>query len=443
MFHFHETTQRRAGLAGFVLLCIVPTIATASWCAWQHTPAHLDAVAARLSEELRLDVSLARVRHLCPGVDVYDELRVSDPETGQEIAYCRMLRAEWTEATDAQGQRRETLVLTAVEPRMNAARLDRLGGALDRLLRWQIARRAVDVRFHAGRLVLKSGDNAYTLTDPWATLQSHSSGAEARCDFRLPDVPMSRPIRIRLVRNRKTLPSTGGFELDARSAAVPCGLLALAIPSFESLGARASFAGLITATESADGWSGEVSNARLSDVDLDRLISDRFPHCLSGVARADIRLARFRDGRIAFAEGNLAAARGLISRSLMAAAVEHLGLFEGPPPRISGSVVPYEMLAVAYRLDSTGLQLRGQCPGVGRRAILTDRDSFLLGDPLSQPQSILALVQTLTSDDGPRIAVSGSSQRLMRRLYIGESAEPTDIEPSEATALRDDGLPPR
>jgi len=51
MFRLHDCTRRRLLLAGFVLLCVVPTVLVAGWCAWRNRPGKTADEAERLAEK--------------------------------------------------------------------------------------------------------------------------------------------------------------------------------------------------------------------------------------------------------------------------------------------------------------------------------------------------------------------------------------------------------
>ena len=123
MFQLHDKTRRRICLAAFGLFCLTPTALVAGWCvAWQ-LPSHLRAETERLQQQLGLTVSLSGLRHLRPGVVVYEGLSLSDPETGQAVLRCPTIEAACTRATDEKGQPHAAVLLTVSEGEIEAGRL--------------------------------------------------------------------------------------------------------------------------------------------------------------------------------------------------------------------------------------------------------------------------------------------------------------------------------
>lgn len=422
MFRFHDRTRRRICRAGFVLLCLVPTVVVSAWCLWRHRPGHVDAEARRLGRELGLDVSIDGLKHIRPGSVRYEGLELSDPETGQPVFRCRLLEAGWGRADDVQGQSRPRLRLVCRQAEIEATAADRLRELLQRLLRRPAAEAEDHVELLAAEVTLRTEDHRHELGGLHGRLDTLPGGARIQLGFRIADADVLEPVRIDVVRNRQTTPAATGFELDTGGTAVPCGVLALGLPGVEELGARCRFRGYIWAQEAADesgpaGWDGYLTG-QLTDVDFGRLVSDRFPHQLAGTGLVSIQSARIVRGRLEEAEGELHVGPGVIGRKLMAAAVQRLHLIEGAEPATSGDPVPYEQLALAVVIDRQGIQLHGRCRRAGLDAILVDRSSRLLSEPVFQPQPVAALLQALVPTGGPQVSATRQTEWLMRHLPV-------------------------
>jgi len=462
MFRLHDNTRRRICRAVFLLLCVVPTAGVSVWCARRHLPGVAAAEAERLERELGLDVSLAGLRYLRPGRVLYEGLELADPETGRPLLRCRALEADWQQSTDREGRPRASLVLIASQPEIEATAADPqvgarqvgapLGELLDRLLRRPTILRTVpggsqtDVRLAAGQLTLRAAGGSQTLSELQGSIESFAGGTRAEASFRLAGIDTPQPIRIRVVRNRQITPPATGFELDTGGGAVPCGLLAIGLPLLERLGPRSRLRGYIWANQTGDGqrtateawsagWDGEFAG-QLYDVDLDDLVTGHFAHKLSGVAQVTIQSARFRRQRLEEAAGTLVAGPGVISRSLIDAAVEQLGLVRGAESPVPGELVPYEQLAAGFLIDARGLQLQGGCSPSGHRsevlaagAILVDRQGRLLGEPVVQPQPVVALVRTLVPASQHQVPATRQTDWLIGHLPVPQVVPPADARP--------------
>jgi len=429
MFPLHDKTRRRVCRAGFFLLCVVPTVLVAGWCAVRCRPGRVAAEAQRLSRELGLVVSLDDVQHPRPGVVRYVGLKLADPETGGTILQCRSLQARRTEVVDRHEQPTETLLLTVDEPIVEGAALGRVGQWIDRMLALPVGRTGLDVRLVAGEVVLlpvETPSREERLRDFGGGIQSLAGGSQAWAGFRIAGQDASGPIRVRIVRGRGDSQTTVGFELDTGGAMVPCRALAWGWPALESLGPRSTFSGLVRASRPITGtthgdWDGEIRGV-LSAADLGRLVSERFPHQLTGIAEVTIDRARFRRGRLEEAAGTLSVGPGEMSRSLWESAVTSLQLQPPTPPVTSGDPIPFAQLALSYAIDSQGLKLQGRCPAAGPGTILIDRYGRFLGEPAG-PLPVAALVQTLVPPGEVRVAATRQTDRLMRYLPVpGEVA---------------------
>ncbi len=422
MFRLHDVARRRICIAGFFLLCVAPTAVVAAWCAWRHRPGYLADESRRLGRELGLAVSLDAVKYLRPGAARYEGLELADPETGQTVFRCRVLEAGWKKAADPQGRQRSTLVLSASEPEIETAAASQLGRLLRRVLQRGRDRPETHVQFSAGDLTLRSEHYAQTLVELHGGIDAFPTGTEAWIGFRLAGVDMLQPVRIRVGRNRQTAPPVTGFELDTGGNAIPCSVLALGLPGFNQLGPRSQFRGIIWASEArqgpaCDGCSADATG-QLIDVDLGRLVTDCSAHQLSGLGLVTIQSARIRRGRLQQATGTLQAGPGVISRSLITAAVERLHLIEGAQPATPGDLVPYEQLALAAILDADGLSIQGRCRAAGLGTVLVDRHSRLLSEPVFQPQPVAALLQTLVPANEVQVPATRQTDWLMRHLPL-------------------------
>jgi hypothetical protein len=438
MFRLHEKTRRRICRAAFVLLCLVPTAGVLGWCAKRHLPGVARTEARRLTRELGLNVSLGGLTYLRPGAVLYEGLELTDPETGKLVLRCRVLKADRRQTTDQQGRPKASLVLIAFEPEVEATAVDRLKELLERMLRRPTILGMVsggspaEVRLAADQLTLRAADGPQTLTELQGKVESFPGACQAEASFRLAGIDASQPIRIRVVRNRQTTPPLTGFELDTGGGAVPCGLLARGLPLLEELGPRSRLCGYLWAKHTGDGWDGQFAGQVL-DVELDDLVTGHFPHKLSGLAQVTVQSARFHRQRLEEAMGTLVAGPGVISRSLIDAAVEQLGLVRGEEPQAAeprGDPVPYEQLALALLIDSRGLQLQGRCavPGTGRTVargtILVGRQGRLLDGPTWQSRPAVALLRTLVPAHEVQVPATRQTDWLVGHLPLPRAVPP-------------------
>ena len=416
MFPLRDTTRRQVCLAAFFFLCLVPTaIVLACGIAWQ-LPSHAQAEAGRLSQRLGQKVSIRRVRHLRPGTVVYEGLELADPETSQPLLRCPRLEVRWETATEANQPRRKRLALVASQASIEAADLKPLWPLVHGALTGRLACFESPMRVTAGEVTLRQGEAPLTLTDLEGKLERLSGGSRADVFFRLAGFETPRPVHVRIERSHRAEPPATGGGLDTGKGALPCSLVGLGFPELEALGPESRFCGYLWISHSPQGWAGDLAG-QFTGVDLDRLLADHFPRTLSGTATANVR-ALFRQGRLEEATGALAAGPGMISRSLIDTAADRLGM--GPAAPLSGpeDFVPYDRMAVSFRVDSAGLQLRGECPPAGSGAVLVGRYNLLLGEPTVQPVPLAAVLQALAPQYEVLVPATRQTDWLIRRLPL-------------------------
>lgn len=422
-FRLHDRTRRRITLALFVLLCMAPTAGVLAVGLWRCSPSHVEAEAARISGELDLRVTLDGVRHPRPGVVVYEGVRVADPETDQTVFACRRLEAAWRDPVSEETTATSALVLTLEAPEIEAAGL----APLARLVRRGLARRTdwatLEIRVSAAAATLRSDAGARKLTAIEGCLHPRADGALGDLRFRLADIPTVPPIRLRIGRDRTATPPLVGAELDTGGGVLPCSLLALGLPGIERLGPKSGYRGLLWVNEQHQSKTCHFIG-RFAGIDLEQLAGSWLPRCMTGMAELQLETARIVDGRLEEAAGSVVAGPGLVSRALLEAAVESLGLAPGEiRPETTAASIPYEQLAVSFHIDSQGLRLRGICPHPGPATVMIDRRGRLLadGDGSRQPVPAAALVQALVPPGGMAVPAARPSDWLLRSLPLPDS----------------------
>jgi hypothetical protein len=422
MFHLHDVTRRRVCVVAFLMLGLLPTLLAGGWCLGRYAPGYLQTEAQQLSRLLGLNVKLGGLQHLRPGTVLYGHFEAADPETGQTVFRCQFLEVARQQQTDDQGQRRTVLAMRASQPEVEAASLGRIGQCLARTLEGSCGPLVADVQLSASELTLQAGDNSQTLTNVEGVMEDLPGGTYAQVHFRLAGADTPEPARIRMVRNRQMSPPVSGFEFDTGDGMLPCNVLAMGLGDLQPLGPRCRFKGRIEGKETPNGWLGEVVGD-FAELDLGRLVSERYPHRLAGVADVTILSARFCRGRLEEGSAIVVAGPGTIDQSLMTAAVECLGLTPGPDQPPAGDLVPYKELAFLATLDVQGLRLGGRC-AVPERAILSDGRRCLLGESLEQSVPAVALARMLVPPSVELVPASRQTDRLLSVLPVPDVMPP-------------------
>jgi hypothetical protein len=350
---------------------------------------------------------LADVTYPRPGVTLFHGLELHEPETGELVLRCRMLEAAWS------GSR---LVLDAEQPELSAAHLPDVWQWLSRQLRQGPATGAQQLLIADCDLTVRNAAGAITYTNFHGDADWTAEHPRAEVSFRVAGLEMRHPARLSVERVRDDHQHSTRFTLDTGGTPLPSALLAPLVDGREWLGDSCTINGSLWATERAAGWEGELTGV-LTNIDLDRFVSDHFPRRLSGNAVLTLAEARFHQGRLMMAEGNLHATEGAISRELLESGVAALKL-GAPEQRVSvPDMAGYEELAFSFHLDDSGLTLTGECQSE-RGVMLVRNGQPLWWQPVEQPQPMVNLLRALAPASQFQVPATAEAVWLMQGLPI-------------------------
>jgi hypothetical protein len=419
MFPIHDRTRRWICRVLFILGGVLPMAAVAAWAAVVHSASHLEAVRRQVAETLGLDVRLASVSYPQPGVMLLEGLELVDAETKVPLASIRAAEV----IRDGKSQ---TIVLS--QPDVNIMRPGWLWTLIDSRLRYRAD--LAPLRLSAGELTLRFRGGMQTLVDCNAQFESASQRDALTAAFRLADVSATEPVRLQIKRSSAGGEPANSFELDARAVALPFSLLTALVERRNYLGQKSTLSGQIRGMQMPDGWQCEFSG-RLENVDLNDLVTDEFPHRLSGTATLTIEKAIVHSGRVEEFHGTISAGPGVVSDSLMASAADNLKMRrEGL--RTAPSTTDYEQLSAAFDLDARGLVVRGTCKDSRPGIVLRGREGAILWQSSSGPVPVVALVKTLVPDSQTQVPATRQTDWLLNLLPIPDVLPHDSSAPPEA-----------
>jgi hypothetical protein len=413
----HDRTRRLLCRLGFLLLCVLPTLAVAARIAVVRSPAYIAARRAecerRISDALGLAVTVRAAHQLLQGDTKLEDVVFTEPETGAPIGRIRHLEF---------GYRDGQLIVLASQPEIEGQQVWRLWESLhERVLR-ACRTEAPGAQIYAGEVTIRQADGqrATTLTDVCGRLNTTEAGPQATLEFREVALQMSEPAQLKITRNRQVQPPATRWELNTRSTALPCSLLADYLEMLRNLGEEATFQGTIEAMPTAEGWEGEIAG-RFRDVDLDRVTGSlKLRHRLGGAAELVFRRATFREGRLIDAAGDVTCNGGAVSRSLLYQANESLGLVAASrvmTPQ-ANTLMLFRELKLGFTLDKGGIQIAGQCDSAGPGVVMTDESGPLLSSQSREAVQVTALVRTLAPDTGEQVPANYEAYQLLHVLPI-------------------------
>ena len=404
----------------FVLLCLVPTLAVAAMSVSRETAAHREAFERAAAEHTGLTARIGRVTHPAPRMVLFEGLELVDPLSRAVVARARAV--EWAVI---EGVARVHLSQAEFE----AAHAPRLWGWIERRLRGEPPLGALAMRVSADSLTWKHADASQTFIQLDCRLDAIDAGREFDAAFRLADTPAAEPAEVRVVRGAM---GDGGtqYSFSTGGAALPVSIFAPLVDARPLLGPRAMFLGSLAIDARDGGWDGDLFG-RLIEVDLGRLVADRFPHKLAGAATVEVALARFEGGKLVEAEGRLAAGPGVVGRSLIESARTHLGLLGSDLPA-DRDVLPYTELAAGFFARGGELKLVGRATSGAPGGILVDGRASYLVEPERAATTLVNLLRALSPANEHQVPATAASEALMRALPLAPIAQPATNEPPRA-----------
>jgi hypothetical protein len=422
----HKRGAQLAYRLGFVLLCFLPTVLICGWIFARSLPGFVlsekQEWERELSRRLGIRVTVKALAYPRPDTAELSDVALLDAETGEPIATLAMLEV-------VRGENRWKLIgwQAVVESRQLPLLKNRCEAQLLRLPSADLA----PCEFWFRELTLRDAAQSLTLVDVAGGWQLSPHGPVAQLQFRLPeaDAQASRATLV-VERNRSTTPPATRWQIDSGSVALPSSLAAGLIPHVEQFGSRAQFAGRLEVVQSGEHFQGRLRGT-LHDVDLDALVSEQFPHQLSGLATCHLEEALFDEHRLSVVRGTVKASHGFVSPSLLAAASEQMQLTSPLLSQLPAGSAPisYRQLSLGFDLRDTGLQLTGSADATRPGVLLSCAAGSLLEAPAQHRASPLSLARTLLPDREGHVPAAPSVQAFASFL-------PTpDLQPA-ATAAR-------
>jgi len=307
----HRSGAQLACRLGFVLLCLLPTVAMVSWIVVRSSPGYVlsqrQEWERELSRRIGMRVTIKAVEYPRPDTAELTNVIVSDLETNTPLATLATL--EVIRSSD----RWKFIGWQAVlQANQLAAVQERVEQNLFRLPSSDVVRCEVCLR----ELTLQSGNQGFTLLDVTASWQPDKADLRADLRFRLPEADQNAaPVSFLVTRNRGMIPPATRWQFDSGALPLPAALAGLILPEAYQLGNYATFAGRADLVQVASQLSGSLQGV-LHDVEMSAVASERLPNQLSSLATCKIEEAQVQNGSLIGIRGLLQSRDGLVSNSL-------------------------------------------------------------------------------------------------------------------------------
>jgi len=254
---------------------------------------------------------------------------------------------------------------------------------------------------------------------------------EVEASWRLPGAASGMDsIRLVATRDRTTTTPVTRIRFDTGNQAVLCRLAAAILPELASLGLECQFRGAVEFWDAA-GKSGRQLAGTLTQVDLDSLVSERFGHQLNGLATVRIERGLIEDGKLTELRGTFRVNDGAISRSLVQAAAEHLGLTAVEEATIgrADEIVAFRQMAMDFQMSGTARRLVGVAESQQEGVFLMAAFGPVLTSPPKHSVPAVALLRTLLPDREYQVPATRQTAALVRLFPVPDASS---VRPSEA-----------
>ncbi len=425
MFPRQFATRRRFARAMFLAVCLVPTLAIASWGLWRQAPWHAAQIAARVGATLDLSCNIAAVEHVRPGALRLRGLVLRNSETGRLVCECSVVDAR-------RADRRIEIKVSKAE--VDVEQRATIWRACERLLRRQIQDGSA-MAFTASELQLLSDRASHKLHDLDAIVPGGDDAAALDIRFHSSREPAAAPVNLHLERSRGEHPVTT-LLVDSAGQELDCSLLGCGSSAFDGLGPRATFAGRFSVA-----FDEQVQTelaGKFREVDLGRLAAGYLDQHVEGAAQLDVVHVKCVDSKLETAQARITGGPGVISTALCRSLAVELQM---PAARRAtqpngDALVVFEKLDAEFWLERRGIALRGHCnePGQGPElrsgVVLADAEGPLLAEPES-PQTLVALVRGLAAAEVPELPATTAARRLAAALPLERAAAEAIARPPE------------
>ncbi len=416
----------------FIALCLLPTLCISTWIVIRSLPGEAAARKAEwereLSQRLGLRVSIGALTY--PHFDVAElsQVELTDAQTSEQVGRASTLEITRTATgwgIEATGLEVESRHLSLIASRLH-----------ERVLCQRESGDSESLEFAASELTLLDRELPLTLTDIDSLLESREGAPKLTLAFRLAgDDPNGDSARLTLSRSPVTTPPITRLEFQTGSSELPTALLSRLWPEAAVLGPDSHLNGNCDLTLDSNGWTGQLAG-RIAGVDLDSLVSEEFPHALSGEALVTFQEVRLEEGRVVSAAGVMEARNGgRISRSLVEAAKEHLQL-RANIAADAGDSLAYRRLAIGFRLDGENLRLTGSAATDHAGALLANHSGPLLEASQNHSVPAVALVRMLVPNTMVQVPATRQTDKLLHLLPLPSVSPSTTARRSSHTPTR-------
>ena len=394
----------------FAAVCILPTTSLLAYALWLKTPLHRHHQADGFSRQTGTSISLGELTYPAPGVTRLRNVTLTHAQTGEELAQIRELEIQ---------RDGNCLVIHAAQPQLAATNMDELWRQLQQQLLEDSFPACDSIQLIASDVTVTAvgSSQSYSLVE--ANYSSSTDQRTLNVLYKLAGNDAQEPATLTF--NRQGV-STSRIEWNTGDAELPIAPWTKQFPWLKSLGSDCCFCGVLVSEQSAGESSGSITGT-LSNIDLDRFISDSFAHKLSGRANVEIHNARFTADRLTELHASIQAGPGVIGKKLLRKTQSEWNLDSSADLSKSKPLLKYKQLACDLRITNGRLHVSGTCHA-SNHATLIVLDDASWRTPSNTNYDPATIIRILSAADSANIPATESTRHLIRWLPL--ASENTD-----------------
>lgn len=357
----HERTERAVARLMFVFCCAVPTSIVMlailiSWTPWFQAR-RLAEIEYILGRESGLAFDIESCHETSPGKFELESVRISDPDSGRQIATVRLI--DYYVDDDKRA-------LQLHQPELESAGLGVAWTKLHDRLISSPQHTMIPISIVSTRLNIISSTGSLELEDLRATVTPQKDGVHLIAEVGDAAQYSETHLRFELYRDRnvmrnglRDLPETE-VVFSTEDTALRCSVLADYLPIAKKLGPDATVRGSLKCRQSPDGWRFEIGPSNLSQVNLTQL-SEMLPHPVRGLANIRIVEGEIQPGQSINLYGSIHSDRFGVQPPLLARLRDHLGMHIEKTVYIEPTGFLDLELGMHVELRDASLKLTGIC----------------------------------------------------------------------------------
>ncbi len=380
-----DNTKRLICRAAFLLLCIVPTLLTLR--AIVVPPSTAD-WALRLEQLLGMPAAINRVSTRTPQRTDFINVSIGSDDFDSRLTIDRVTMDNRIEA--------RILTIGTVAGTVEALRgaLRRIDEAVDRSIRTDRPLRILidNIVIHGNEGENSESSESCCLAD--VTILVETPGDRCSVGFFTGSGSNDKPWLIeRTVDKRQVC-----WRIEAGDSSLPGWFVDEFFPALQGAGANARFSANASLFYRREGWSGQVTDLRISNIDLEEVIWKGFGQPITGFASLHVQSATLVDGRLREMTGELAAEGGVAGARLLEACHQCAEMEIATLHGVKN--VEYRQLGLGFRLRNHEIVVGGTAGSA--QCVMTATDGgMLLSARSGQPVPVTRVLSLLAWPAGP------------------------------------------